>query len=463
MKNKDKVKGLRSVYVFIPTIIWISILYALIIVSTVLLNRSTAEMDQQMENSANCNKEISFLQSASSKMSETATSFAYSPVIIINGVPTTNLDPFNTYIQEFGNDDKRPDNIINVLKSYNLEEDIINRLMVGAEDAKKMVSMQVRAIYIISSMSSVNIPQEKLSILPLYEFTSEENLMTDTEKKDYAYNLLMSRDYLAAKAEMSKNVGPVQEIISKKTESVTKDTRLTIKLMRGFLWGSISLILLSNIILFFLLLKKLVFPITKYAKQINNNERLDSWHGLYEANFLAKAYNNLLDRHKDFEDKLREVAEIDSLTELPNRHCYNEFLRKEIISDKSTCVFLLDINNLKYTNDTYGHAKGDELIKNASSCIKECFLNQEGKNCYRIGGDEFVAIVDNINEDEIEKLIQEFDEKQKQYNVSIAIGYSYCNHVKEIGYEKLIMDADKKMYINKELYKKSLKGDSIYC
>ena len=134
-----------------------------------------------------------------------------------------------------------------------------------------------------------------------------------------------------------------------------------------------------------------------------------------------------------------------------------EFLKNQILDGRSVCVFLFDINNLKYVNDTFGHNKGDELIKSASECIKECFLDEEKKNCYRIGGDEFVAILDNIYEEDIEKLLTRFKVQQEVKNVSIAVGYSYSKNVLSIGYEKLIIDADTKMYENKNEMKLQMK------
>ena len=117
-----------------------------------------------------------------------------------------------------------------------------------------------------------------------------------------------------------------------------------------------------------------------------------------------------------------------------------------------------DINNLKYVNDSFGHDKGDELIKNASECIKNVFLDENRKNCYRIGGDEFVAVLENIYEEDIEKYISKFRVQQEVKNVSIAVGYSYAKHINEIGYEKLFIDADQKMYENKNEMKKNLQN-----
>lgn len=472
MKEKRKAKGLRSAVVFIPTIITISILYALILISTIMIDNDTKEMSKSNEDVTDCIDLITTLQSSSSKLSATAISFAHMPSYPNGKLNENALKP---YVDEYSDDGHKPKYILKELKKYGYDnenpknsnsyfnEQTANLVKDTADAVETLLYIQSHAFYLINDYVNVALPHEFTSLVPQYDLSLEEIELSFDERQDLALELLLNREYSINQELISQNTREATSVITSSALKRNNEISFRIKLMRGFLWGSILLILLANLVLFIILLKKLVFPIIKFSKRIDENKRLDEKHALYEPNYLAKAYNNLIDRHKDFEDKLREVAEIDSLTGLPNRYCYNEFLRKEIINDRSTCVLLLDINNLKYTNDTYGHAKGDELIKNASFCIKECFLDQEGKNCYRIGGDEFVAIIDNINEDEIEKLIQEFNEKQKQYNVSIAIGYSYCNNVKEIGYEKLIMDADKKMYINKELYKKSLKGDSIYC
>ena len=112
---------------------------------------------------------------------------------------------------------------------------------------------------------------------------------------------------------------------------------------------------------------------------------------------------------------------------------------------------MLDINDLKHENDTYGHDKGDELIKHASQCIREAF--GEGLHCFRTGGDEFVVILNDLKQEDISSIKKNFIELEKKYNVSIAIGYSYSDNVKEIGYEKLVIEADSMMYKNKEKVK----------
>ncbi|MBR6287852.1 MAG: diguanylate cyclase [Acholeplasmatales bacterium] len=470
MKEKLKAKGLRSIVIFIPTIVTISILYALILVSTIMINIDTTEMTAANEEVTNCIDLINNLQGGSSKLSATAISFTHTPYYPSPAKPI-NENALNSYMSEFTDDSKNPNNILDGLKKYGWDENNPTALF-NAESAKlikssvdaaiEMVRMQSHALRLINTMSIVDLPETVLNSIPEFDLLDEELSLSDDEKQNHALEILLNRDYSEKQQTISENTRAVTKIITSSTLEKNNAISLRIKMFRGFLWGGILLILIANVLLFFILLKRLVFPITNFSKRIDNNERLDEAHALYEPNYLAKAYNRLLDRHKEFETELRNVAEIDSLTNMPNRYCYNEFLKITPEEENNACVFLFDINNLKYVNDTYGHSKGDELIKNASTCIKECFLDQNGRNCFRIGGDEFVAILENINKDDIDDYIQAFQEKQKELNVSIAVGYAFTENIKEVGYEKLIIRADKKMYKNKKQIKEG-ESPTVVC
>lgn len=84
------------------------------------------------------------------------------------------------------------------------------------------------------------------------------------------------------------------------------------------------------------------------------------------------------------------ISNTDELTQCFNRWAYEEDLRRLPI-DQPFVYISMDLNGLKKTNDTLGHVAGDELIRGAASCMEESFGGC-GK-IYRIGGDEFVAIL----------------------------------------------------------------------
>lgn len=151
----------------------------------------------------------------------------------------------------------------------------------------------------------------------------------------------------------------------------------------------------------------------------------------------------------DIDWKLK--ATTDSLTRLKNMTAYEEDCKTFPLT--GTFIFA-DANNLKYMNDTYGHAAGDTLLLKISEVLKKVF----GNEVYRIGGDEFAILTtDNKNSVEkkiavIEKTLEKYTKLDKEGVVySCAIGVAYGDGTKSI--EELKTLADEAMYENKEDYK----------
>ncbi len=102
---------------------------------------------------------------------------------------------------------------------------------------------------------------------------------------------------------------------------------------------------------------------------------------------------------------LIKQAETDSLTGLGNRYALNKYAEKAFEEafnqKKSLAVEMLDVDNFKHYNDTYGHHVGDVCLKKiADAIINVCKVKQSVK-AFRYGGDEFVLIYDNMSDTEI--------------------------------------------------------------
>lgn len=152
-------------------------------------------------------------------------------------------------------------------------------------------------------------------------------------------------------------------------------------------------------------------------------------------------------RNKSLTDEMMYMGSHDGLTGLGNRYALNQTLL--LLSELSTGVGVCysDINGLKVYNDQYGHAAGDEIIKDTANIFASVFKK---KCCYRIGGDEFIAIVPDIDEDIFESMVEKF--KQKCKKVSISVGAKWAKSSKHIN--EIIKDADEAMYrIKAEYYK----------
>ena len=153
-------------------------------------------------------------------------------------------------------------------------------------------------------------------------------------------------------------------------------------------------------------------------------------------------------------DTFRNMANTDSMTGVRNKLAFSEMetLLDQRIRDneiEKLAVVVCDINGLKQVNDTLGHTAGDELIKEASSLICGHFTHGA---VYRIGGDEFVVILqdrvcDTLHE-EIDKINREIEENMEKNKVVIAIGYSELTPGDRLVNE-IFERADKMMYKRK--------------
>ena len=463
MRNGDKSKGIKSKFIFIPTIILIFLLQLSLGVTTVFMNKVSEKMSSNMEASSNCISRLSDLSSGSSVLSETACSFATTPIVppLEAPVPDSqrhlNMSALSGYFDELNRDENRVDRVLKDLKYNNLDSELYDRIDAVSSKLIEQRNVQAHVMYLINSTSYeyTTFPAEYLAMLPEYELTEEEKVMSDTEKIAAAKKLIFSEEYAVnLKKESSSTINSVIDTIKANADNKQSHYQDTFWHLRRLLWVEIALIIIVLVTFFAILYKKLISPILAFSNNITDGERLDYSNGLYEENVLANSYNELYDKRQGFEKELTSVAETDPLTGFENRYSYNKFLASRSDSNHSTCIFMLDINNLKYVNDTFGHDKGDELIKNSSLAIKETFMDSDGKNCYRLGGDEFIAIIDDIEESNINNYIYKFQEKQKEYKVSVATGYAYTSDVSVNGYEKLMIEADKRMYENKKEMKK---------
>ena len=154
---------------------------------------------------------------------------------------------------------------------------------------------------------------------------------------------------------------------------------------------------------------------------------------------------------------LFSMAHIDNMTNVNNRRTFDEYMdsneNKEVPDD--LVFFSFDLNNLKETNDNYGHEVGDELIVGAAKCMKNV-LGSYG-SIYRTGGDEFAAII-NVSEKERAALIGKMRDKFSEWKsnassgLSISMGYVCSKEIPGMSLQDMRREAEKRMYAQKSDY-----------
>ena len=165
-------------------------------------------------------------------------------------------------------------------------------------------------------------------------------------------------------------------------------------------------------------------------------------------------------------EKLTDQAFHDSLTALDNRHALIEYFEKISVTltrNDSYSLVIIDLDNFKRVNDSYGHNVGDELLKAFAVNLKNTLRTDDF--CCRWGGDEFVLLLaqgnagqsldmvkENIGERlfELQNNIYDIDEHKLSLSFSFGLAF-YPNQSKNL--EELISIADNKMFNNKKLKK----------
>jgi len=156
-----------------------------------------------------------------------------------------------------------------------------------------------------------------------------------------------------------------------------------------------------------------------------------------------------------------EKAIRDPLTGLYNRSFLMERLQSLISKAKRKEIELklvfLDLNNFKQVNDIYGHEEGDKVLKGVANIIKNSF--REYDLVARYGGDEFVVVLEENNDDiNISQIVERINKNIKKlfekYKISVSFGYASSNETLDI--EELIALADGRMYQNKNKMKEKM-------
>ena len=158
-------------------------------------------------------------------------------------------------------------------------------------------------------------------------------------------------------------------------------------------------------------------------------------------------------------NELKAQVFIDKHTGLPNKNRCEQIIEDETPLDKSTALFMFDLNNLKFINDSLGHEEGDKLILNFSKLIRD---NIDAKYFVgRYGGDEFIALIPETTLEELPKLAAKVKQATIKYNevnvilpISYAVGYALSSEIDNPLMKELLAEADKRMYINKQETKK---------
>lgn len=190
-----------------------------------------------------------------------------------------------------------------------------------------------------------------------------------------------------------------------------------------------------------------------------------------EVGILAQSFRQTAEHLRHYIDYINKLAYTDVLTGFKNKTAYEEciaHLDEEISKGTASfAVAVMDINYLKQVNDSLGHEQGDLLIQNIASIMKKVWKTE---HMYRIGGDEFVVIMEGEDSRLHQSRIGAFEEEMikanreqnhREFPIQVAVGLTEFIKDKDTSFLEVFRRADALMYEDK--VKKKNEKDNCIC
>lgn len=458
--NKKRRKhGIPTWKFVLPIAVILAILHAWVAVSIITVSRASSKTTEILRTYLGYTSEVTEIQATASQLNETSFSFLLRPTVAVTPKgPILNLGPLYVYSQSLQSNPRAAE-IVKKFENRNLGETLMGELTAAATNADAMIPVQLHAIALVFSVYDMpnleDLAPENRALLEYLQTqlpaVSEEELAKSPEERlSMVISLVSDSEYSTLKRQVSLNVSDVNKTLQTRMQAESAAQQRKVSIARHVLIAVTAVVIATLLAAFFLLIRLLVIPLRGFVRNIDAGTKLSDKQGLAEVQLVASSYNSMMKRRNALENVLRSAAEIDPLTNLPNRYHMEQYLLQEDEEGTSEALFLFDVNFLKDTNDKEGHSAGDKLLQRAAKCIYASFSAFPEAKCFRYGGDEFVGILKNCKEEDVDVILARFAEEQPHFNVSIAVGCAWTPDVTHITARALFDEADEKMYACKK-------------
>ncbi|MBO4277827.1 MAG: GGDEF domain-containing protein [Clostridia bacterium] len=354
-------------------------LAAALVVETFFTNSSYTHMRESTEIYIDCENCVNDLQTASDYLTAEVRAFTM----------TEDISHVVNYFNELNNA-KRRENAVATLRRLSDDDEIVAHLQDALNYSNELTETE---LYIMRLMfeargSGMNrFPEvEKVELMEKHAGLSAARLVED------AKSMAFDKSYQLIKDNISASANECMSLLLTKTreEDARNASNLSMQLFsqRVLIYSLIGVILLAGI----LTTTMIISPVNKSATCVKKQEFIPI-KGSREMRTLAARYNKMFEENRIKNERLSYEATHDALTDLCNRAVFENECRAEESEGKA--VLALDIDNFKEVNDHHGHDTGDAVLKKTATLLKAHFRAND-RIC-RIGGDEFVIVMDDIS------------------------------------------------------------------
>jgi diguanylate cyclase (GGDEF)-like protein len=425
--HTKEAKGIQIRLLNYGIIIISLVLYAVLIYETVNISVRYQFLSETTQDYISCEKNAALLDTASDYLTEQVR------LCVVN----QDVSYMNAYFEEI-NETKRRNQALENLQQHHMEDEIYEALQKALECSDALTQREIYAMKLVAvacQHEESELPQEIREM----ELDAQDLMLTSEEMLDKAQTLVFDEEYQAAKAQIANYISQASEPILEETqqEQIASAQELKTAVTNDRLL--LSVLLIVNIATFTGIILLVIRPLQRYVQCIKNGKRLKVA-GTYEFQYLALTYNDICEKNAAYEAVLKRKAERDALTGILNRGAFEQITG--LLKDGSgpIALLLVDIDEFKTINDTYGHNMGDRVLKRVAQLLDDTFRAMD--YIARIGGDEFTVIMNGVTRqqcamirkkaDEMNAVLTHPEDDLPSVSLSIGVAFSEQNYSQEL-------------------------------
>ncbi|MBQ5537604.1 MAG: GGDEF domain-containing protein [Treponema sp.] len=430
---------------------FLTVLTAIVFLFTLLISGSVNKKFRIVQDAINkfiiCEWSSNEIMECSNDLTEEARLF----------VITHKVEHAENYIAEITVKKRKEAAMAELLKVCSEKDIAYQRLKIAITQAESLINMELYAMRLayelLDEYERIKMPERlrSIDIRP-----ADRNIPAD-KIQELAVGNLFGDGYLIYKTRINENckltMMAIEQQIKEKLGVNARTLGSNIKKLRTLF----IILLVMNLSIFTVLSSLVITPLKKFLHAIKNDEKLNII-GSTELRNLAISYNEIYEIKARNERALLEKAEYDALTGILNRRAFDQICATSTEKRQNIALVLVDMDNFKRINDTFGHSGGDTVLRSIATILRETFRKDD--YVARIGGDEFAVILQNFKPAAQKRIIEKISIVNKKLaerlgdlgEVSISAGAAYSDG----GYsDELYKNADKALYEAKESGRKT--------
>lgn len=331
------------------------------------------------------------------------------------------------------------------------EAEIFARAKNGSDLLMDMEYHAAKLVVTAQEADLADLPQE----IQGYSLPEAELAMGADGMLRQALVLVFGLDYQSLKDSIDANISDFSEAVLTRESLKVQETAQRLERLIWMQRLGIIAVIVVIVLLGVLTYRQIAVTLQRHVKAIMENALLEE-KGVYELRYLARTYNAMDKTRTEEEQRLREKAEHDALTELVNRGTFEMLLKNKIeLKGRDAGAFLLvDVDIFKEINDNYGHAVGDAVLKRVAEVLVDHFKDRD--IIARFGGDEFAVWLTNLDreyggfiEQRIDEINQVLSRPQDDLPaVSLSVGGAFSRQGDS--FQEVYKRADEMLYAVKK-------------